>query len=603
MSDPGGAHGRNPYPFSPTPSGSNVNLLPTMGGGGPGGPPSRRTSMRSFGGASSIAGAGSSDTHSISEKFHLAADPTMWDSDLTRPEPDDALHTPDPRLDRGKSGTIFTGRGMENIGCLFILGAGIVALFLGYPVAQHFTQKHTTNTISANVVNGTGQVPSIGNFGLIDLETPKELHKIYGFHDPTQELQLVFSDEFNTDGRTFYPGDDPFWEAGDMHYWSTNDLEWYDPKAITTRGGALEITMTEAPDPSQNHNLNYTSGMMSTWNKFCFTGGLILANVQLPGTNDVFGLWPAVWTLGNLGRAGYGATLDGMWPYSYDSCDVGTLANQTHPGGGPVAAADTGTNNGQLSILPGMRLSRCTCAGESHPGPIHADGSYVGRSAPEIDMFEAQIGGSSPNNFGAVSQSAQWAPFNAYYAWYNTSDNFQIPDPAISQLNSYAGGTLQQASSVVSQSNQTCYQLVQDCFALYGFQYQPGYDSGYVSWIANGKVSWSVSGAGFQADTRVEIGPRPVTEEPLYIIVNLAISHSFSWIDFERLIFPAIMRVDYIRVYQPADQINIGCDPPNRPTQDYINTYIEAYTNPNLTTWTTDYKQVQPKNNLTAACT
>jgi hypothetical protein len=33
-------------------------------------------------------------------------------------------------------------------------------------------------------------------------------------------MKLVFSDEFNTDGRTFYPGDDPFWEAEDLHYWA-----------------------------------------------------------------------------------------------------------------------------------------------------------------------------------------------------------------------------------------------------------------------------------------------------------------------------------------------------------------------------------------------
>jgi hypothetical protein len=30
---------------------------------------------------------------------------------------------------------------------------------------------------------------------------------------------LVFSDEFNVDGRSFYPGDDPYWEAVDLHYW------------------------------------------------------------------------------------------------------------------------------------------------------------------------------------------------------------------------------------------------------------------------------------------------------------------------------------------------------------------------------------------------
>ena len=39
---------------------------------------------------------------------------------------------------------------------------------------------------------------------------------------PDHQLQLVFSDEFNTDGRTFYPGDDPFWEAVDLHYWAVS---------------------------------------------------------------------------------------------------------------------------------------------------------------------------------------------------------------------------------------------------------------------------------------------------------------------------------------------------------------------------------------------
>ena len=33
---------------------------------------------------------------------------------------------------------------------------------------------------------------------------------------------------------------------------------------------------------------------------------------MLPGANNILGFWPAVWTMGNLGRAGYGASLDGM---------------------------------------------------------------------------------------------------------------------------------------------------------------------------------------------------------------------------------------------------------------------------------------------------
>lgn len=97
-----------------------------------------------------------------------------------------------------------------------------------------------------------------------------------------------------------------------------------------------------------------------------------------------------------------------QWPYTYDTCDIGTVANQTI-NNLPAAAqvnGDTG-HDGILSFLPGQKLSRCTCPGEIHPGPKHSDGSFVGRAAPEIDMFEAQITGTPL--VAQVSQSAQWA--------------------------------------------------------------------------------------------------------------------------------------------------------------------------------------------------
>ena len=62
----------------------------------------------------------------------------------------------------------------------------------------------------------------------------------------------------------------------------------------------------------ENNNLNFRSAMLQSWNKFCFTGGLVETSVVLPGINNVVGLWPAIWTMGNLGRAGYGASLEGM---------------------------------------------------------------------------------------------------------------------------------------------------------------------------------------------------------------------------------------------------------------------------------------------------
>ena len=94
--------------------------------------------------------------------------------------------------------------------------------------------------------------------------------------------------------------------------WQTVDLEWYDPSQITTKDGHLVITMESVADITQNHGLQYKSGMLQSWNKFCFTGGLVEASVVLPGANNVLGLWPAIWTMGNLGRAGYGASLEGM---------------------------------------------------------------------------------------------------------------------------------------------------------------------------------------------------------------------------------------------------------------------------------------------------
>lgn len=98
--------------------------------------------------------------------------------------------------------------------------------------------------------------------------------------------------------------------------------------------------------------------------------------------------------MGNLGRAGFGSTNEGVWPYSYDACDVGTLHNQTEPdGSGPAAALYQPTIwDTSLSYLPGQKLSACTCKGEDHPGPwLDDENRYRGRSAPEIDICKRII--------------------------------------------------------------------------------------------------------------------------------------------------------------------------------------------------------------------
>lgn len=119
---------------------------------------------------------------------------------------------------------------------------------------------------------------------LVDPDTPDSAKTRTGFDG--EDYELVFSDEFNVDGRTFYPGDDPYWEAVDLWYGSTQDLEWYDPSQVTTQGGALVITMESVADITQNHGLQYKSGMLQSWNKFCFSSGYVEVSVTLPGPNS-----------------------------------------------------------------------------------------------------------------------------------------------------------------------------------------------------------------------------------------------------------------------------------------------------------------------------
>lgn len=53
------------------------------------------------------------------------------------------------------------------------------------------------------------------------------------------------------------------------------------------------------------YNSTHKSGQLSSWNKFCFTGGYLEVAVKLPGEHSTYGLWPSLWMLGNIGKAGY----------------------------------------------------------------------------------------------------------------------------------------------------------------------------------------------------------------------------------------------------------------------------------------------------------
>jgi len=136
----------------------------------------------------------------------------------------------------------------------------LITLFAGYPIISAFTDKTISSEGGFNLggVNASGQLPDLNHFSLIDADTPQEAYYWTSMEDGAQ-WELVFSDEFNRDGRTFYPGDDPYWEAVDLHYWGTNNKEWYDPQAVSTKDGKLVITFSE----TETHGMQFRGGSES----------------------------------------------------------------------------------------------------------------------------------------------------------------------------------------------------------------------------------------------------------------------------------------------------------------------------------------------------
>lgn len=100
------------------------------------------------------------------------------------------------------SGTVFTLRGLINVGCLIIVCILITAVFAVYPIVTFYTSTFlgTNGAYNLGGINGTGQIPDITNHRhTIDPDTPSSVYTRTGFDG--EEYTLTFSDEFNQEGR------------------------------------------------------------------------------------------------------------------------------------------------------------------------------------------------------------------------------------------------------------------------------------------------------------------------------------------------------------------------------------------------------------------
>jgi beta-glucanase (GH16 family) len=208
----------------------------------------------------------------------------------------------------------------------------------------------------------------------IDPDTPQSKLKLKSFTDG-EYYELVMSDEFNKDGRQFKDGYDPTWTAidksdDDQTSSGRKSLHFYNHTQAVTADGKLVIETTTEDTKWKGWNpykkkyeqmsRHFKSGMLQSWNKFCYTGGILEVDIQFPGRHDIGGLWPAVWLMGNLGRATFLESTNLMWPWSYPTCDKNLQRAQE------ISGCDL-TNH--FSLSPGK-----------------------GRGATEIDMIEVMAG-------------------------------------------------------------------------------------------------------------------------------------------------------------------------------------------------------------------
>lgn len=434
---------------------------------------------------------------------------------------------------------------------------------------------------------------------------------------PERVYDLVFSDEFNTPHRTFEDGNDPRWTALEKNDYTNDAQHYYSHKNAYTDNKGNLVIKSEAADTTivgfndvkrekERTTKHFKSAMLQSWNKFCFTGGVMEAEIALPGKHDIGGLWPAFWMLGNLARHTYVGSSEHVWPWSASSC----------------------TEKSQKAQLVNA------CDRVQHYG-LHTG---VGRGAPEIDVFEVQAGKTKagkgafaemPVGQPFLSSSYQVAPgkvprpgegwWPAPGQWYNN-----LTGGMNTSMNIIFYGTYNHFRDDTDPANQDYWgdaisynrQLDESHFGQF-HKYRVEWELpdkvgsaannftetfGYIRWYLNEEFILEVKGEGLKAaGTGAEI-----SSEPMYMLLNTAISSQWGFPEkcpsncpcktynchgsftetcgfsggfCEMMNRPAEYKINYVRVYQDkADpKQKVGCSTKERPTKTFIEAHEEKY--------------------------
>lgn len=138
------------------------------------------------------------------------------------------------------------------------------------------------------------------------------LYTLVLFHSISysQTQTLIFSDDFNSI-------DTSKWNT--CYWWGctnagNHELEWYQPQNISINNGILNLTARK----ETVNNFPYTSGMLSSVDKFSFLYGHVEIRAKTPAGQ---GLWPTFWLMPQ----------DKSWPPEIDVLEqIGSQTNTNY---------------------------------------------------------------------------------------------------------------------------------------------------------------------------------------------------------------------------------------------------------------------------------
>jgi len=420
------------------------------------------------------------------------------------------------------------------------------------------------------------------------------------FHDDSRKFELVFSDEFEQEGRNFHDGSDPRWTAIQKNDYTNLALHYYRKENAKTKNGVLSIkterkenayrAFNEKTKKFFNDKKYIQSAMLQGWNKFCFTGGIVEFSAKLPGSPRIGGLWPALWMLGNLARATYVGSSDYIWPYSYNQCDITNRKSQA--------------------------VSACSKVNHYGMQPYH------GRGAPEIDLIEAMQGDAEKLPSTTIRRPYQSTSFQVAPGierdrpvlgmkpkqghWY-TGMEYNHNNLTKSELNPFFYGVtlVHKLKSYTYQSDALSANLGLNTSHytnqhIYRVEWEPPAKDGtggYIRWYTDGILMYGITGSNLHT-TGSEI-----PSEAMYLLMNTAVASSWGFPapcpegckckcfecgdpDCACALptgycenFPASFEIDYVRVFQPVgeEKYTLGCSPVDRPTSLFIKGHQKRY--------------------------